>query len=323
MVTQTGVTPTVSGERTRAIQSGEASRDNPVHGDGVTYYIDALNGSDGRSGRFRNEPFATMAKTFTVIKSGDTIRFSGKIREQLVAPLKVFDITIIGEGNRPRHADAAPIPAGGSSANTWTTPASGATTAPLLELKQQGWRFENVLFAGPSDESCIELVRTAEGADEEDASHASFYGCRFASGKWGIHDLGGCAGVRVEDCFFAALTTFAIEGVGNIGVGQVEWTLKGNRFLGFTGGVKIAALHCVIEDNYFTDGGTPATTVVLNTVNASGGNNFVAKNFFQTTTANFNSPDIEGNATDVWAQNASIDSTSAGVGGNFEWGQPA
>ncbi len=120
-----------------------------------------------------------------------------------------------------------------------------------------------------------------------------------------------------------ALTTACILGVGNIGVGQLAWKIRNNHFNNFTNGVKIAAHECIIEGNKFTDGGTPNTTYVLNTSNGAGRDNFIVGNWFQTATANFNTPDIVGNSTDVWAANGSIDSTAAGVGGSFEWGQPA
>lgn len=289
---------------------------------GITYWVDANSGNDGADGLEPATAFRTMARAFAKIASGDTIRVRGKVREQLTAPVQVFDVTIIGDGTRPRHADSAPN--GGQRATaTWTTPSSGATTAPLVKVMQQGWRFVNLLFAGPTDDACVQLYRDAgAGDDERDASHAEFLGCRFASGYNGINDTGGCFNVRVEDCIFAALTNFAILGVGNIGVGQSNWVIKNNHFADFTNGVKIAGFACRITGNCFEDGGTPATTVVLNISNGGGGRNFVVENWFQGTTANFNSPDVVGNATDVWFNHA-LDTQAAGVNGVYEVGQPA
>lgn len=291
---------------------------------GKVYYVDANSGDDTDDGRSWEDAFSTMSKALTSVASGDTVYFRGKVREQLTAPSQVFDVTIIGAGNRPRHSDSTPAN-GELAANTWTTPASGATTAALLKVQQQGWRFVNILFAGPTDHACVQLNRSSDsGNDEKDASHAEFINCRFASGQDGISDTGGCFNVLVTGCTFQALTGTAILGVGNIGIGQLKWQIVDNHFTGFTNGVNITAHECVIQGNFFTDGGTPNTTIVLDLANTgTGANNFVVGNFFQTTTANFNTPDVVGNATDVWAVNASIDSTSAGVGGNFEWGQPA
>jgi hypothetical protein len=165
------------------------------------------------------------------------------------------------------------------------------------------------------------LERTGvEDATEQDASHAEFSGVRFASGAGGINDTGGTFNVRVVDCIFQALTDFCIKGVGNIGVGQLMWRLLGNHFTGFTNGVKIAGHECVITRNCFTKGGTPNTTVVLNTNNGGGRDNFVVDNYFQTATANFNTPDIVGTATDVW-NNTSIDGETNFMG--REVGVPA
>jgi hypothetical protein len=295
---------------------------------GTTYHVDAVDGSDNSSGLTWDAPFLTMSKAFTTIGSGDTIIFVGKVREQLTTPVQVFDVTVIGGGNRPRHADAAPVPVGGESAATWTTPASGATTDPLCTVLQQGWKFINILFAGPSDESCVELFRNGGAGNlERDASHAEFIGCRFASGQDGIVATGGLYGVLIQDCRFLAMTGHAIKGIvgAGIGAGDTSWQIFKNQITGCANGVILSAITCAVKGNYFDDGGTPTTTTVLNMTGTAGnsGNNFIVGNYFQTSSANFNSPDIVGNATDVW-NNYNIDATftSGGVLG-IETGQPA
>jgi hypothetical protein len=264
--------------------------------------------------------FKTMAEAFAAIASGDTILVRGNVREQLTTPTGVADVTILGVGTRPRHADTHPLN-GEKATATWRIPASGSTDNPLLILRNPGWRIENILFAAHSTNYALRLERTAdEDETEQDASHLSVIGCRFASGAGGINDTGGCADVLVENCLFEALTGYCIRGVGNIGAGQGWWNVLGNHFTGFTNGVHAAFYNSVIKGNCFTDGGTPGTTVVLNTVNALHGNNFVVDNYFQTATANFNDPDIVGNATDTW-NNVSIDGTANMIG--REVGQPA
>jgi hypothetical protein len=292
-------------------------------GPGKVWYVDATNGNaSATDGNTWDTAFATMQQAFDKLSSGDKILFVGKVREQLVTPVNVFDVAVIGMGNRPRHSDSAPV-GGNTASSTWTTPASGATTAPLCKVLQQGWAFINILFAGPSDEACVQLFRDAGAGDlERDSGHAVFYGCRFASGQDAINDTGGNVDVLVKGCRFEALTRWCILGVGNIGVGQSDWLIEDNVFDGFDGGIKIAAFGCVIQRNTFTDGGTPATDVVLNTSNGGGSDNFIVDNWFQTTTANFNSPDVVGNATDVWYNHA-IDTAAAGTSGVWEVGQPA
>jgi hypothetical protein len=288
---------------------------------GSTYFVDANVATSG-NGLSWASAFKTMAEAFAVIASGSTIYFRGKIKEQLVTPNGVYDVTVIGAGNRPRHADTSNPSGGELATNSWTEPDNEVAGKALVRVWQQGWKFKNILFYSGDDNACIELWRTNEGENEHDASHLEVVGCRFASGYNGISDLGGCYGVLIKDCRFGALTNFCILGVGNIGTGQGGWIIEDNHFAGFANGVKIAAYESRIKGNTFTDGGTPTTTVVLNTVNAIKGDNFIVDNYFQTTTANFNSPDIEGNATDVW-WNVSKDATSAGVGANHEAGTPA
>lgn len=286
---------------------------------GNSYYVNPNRTTSG-DGRSWNGAFTTMAAAFAVVDSGDTIYFAGNVREQIITPTGAADVTIIGIGGRPRHADTHPLNAELSAA-TWKLPASGSTNNPLLIMRNPGWRLVNILFAAHASNYAVRMERTGdEDATEQDASHSSFLGCRFASGAGGISDTGGCFNVRLEECHFQELSTACILGVGNIGVGQLAWEIMNNHFNGFTNGVKIAGHECVIKGNYFTDGGTPNTTFVLNTNNGGGRDNFVIDNYFQTATANFNTPDIVGCATDVW-NNVSIDGEASMMG--REVGVPA
>src|SRR4051812_35457516 len=75
---------------------------------GTTYYVDTNSGVDTNNGKSWSSAFLTMAKAFSVLVSGDRIVFVGNVREQLTTPVQVFDVQIIGAGNRPRHADSTP-----------------------------------------------------------------------------------------------------------------------------------------------------------------------------------------------------------------------
>lgn len=155
-------------------------------------------GSNGFSGTSPSQPFLTMAKAFEQISDGDVINFTGKITEQLVSPVQVFDVWINGCGNRPRHADAVPL-GGRFAAAQWAPPASGAVAAQAtLRVLQQGWRFTNFLMtAADINAACLEIVRNAGAGDlERDASHASILGMRFSGAGIGIR--GGVAGLFTE-----------------------------------------------------------------------------------------------------------------------------
>ncbi len=283
---------------------------------GTTWYVDTNSGRDSNTGLSWSAPFLTMQEAFDHLTSfGDTIYFVGNVAEHLTSPLATAqNVTIVGATTRPRHADTHPG-GGEKSGATWK---SAGTNSPLLTLRNSGWRFENILFVAHASNYAVELQRNATetAAGEFDASHAEFRNCRFASGAGGFN-------VVVEDCIFQALTSACILGVGNIGVGQLQWVIRNNHFYGFTNGVKISGVGCRIQNNFFSKGGTPNTTFVLNTDNASGGSdNMVVDNYFQTATANFNTPDVVGDATDVWF-NVSIDSFTAGLESGHEVGQPA
>lgn len=267
---------------------------------GNEWFVDATGGSDGNSGQSWSSPFLTMAKAFSLLQSGDVISFVGKVREQLTTPVQVFDVTIRGGGNRPRHADAAPTPTGGHSASTWTTPASATAATPLVKVLQQGWRFENLLFAGPTDAACVLLFRDGGAGDaERDASHAEFINCRFASGQDGIEQSGGAGHVGVYDCFFTSLTGTAIKHTTGAGIGfPIRWVIENSRFSS-----NVNIMTAVAAQDYLIRGNTFLTTTTLTFDFTGGARNVVVGNYFNIAAADFDpAGGVTGSgATDVWS----------------------
>ncbi len=292
---------------------------------GTSYFVDAatpgVNTNDGKSW---GSPFLTMAKAFSVVATGDTIYFRGTITEQLVTPALVSDVAVYGVGNRPRHADSHPAGTAVGGA-TWKIPGS-PTTAALVKVEQPGWTFDNILWAGPTDHGCIWLFRD-NGADavEKNASHCVIRNCRFASGLDGIR-ITEVADTLIENNDFNDLTGYAVKGVAGSGIANpLRGKFLNNTVIGCANGFYVSCNQWLVQDNKFDDGETPATTVVLDVLGAglNGANNFVVHNYFQTTTANFNSPDIVGSATDVWTDNMAINTAAAGTSGISETGNPA
>lgn len=281
------------------------------YGPGVTYYVDPETGSNSMDGKDWDHAFLTMAKALTTVSSGDTIVFRGKVREQLVSPVQVFDVTIIGAGNRPRHADAAPDPVGGSAASTWTIPASGATTAPLLKVLQQGWRFVNILFQGPTDHACVTLFRDGGAGDaERDASHAEFIGCRFAGGQDGIEQSGGCYNVGIYGCSFHDFTGYALKNTAGAGIAApYRWQIKGNRFGGNANFMGVwDAQQFEIHDNVIVK-----TTTALIDTSGGVGYNTILRNAWDIAAADFDpTGGVTGHATDVWS-NYLTDAIETGI----------
>ncbi|MCR4375914.1 MAG: right-handed parallel beta-helix repeat-containing protein [Acidobacteria bacterium] len=267
---------------------------------GQTWFVDPNDGSDTlNTGKTWTSPYATMSKAFSVLSSGDTILFVGKVREQLTTPVQVFDVTIIGAGNRPRHADSTPA-GGEEAAATWTTPASGATTAPLCDVLQQGWKFVNTLFAGPSDHSCVRLYRDGGAGDaERDASHAEFHGCRFASGQDGIEQSGGCYNVGIFDCSFHDLTGYALKHTAGAGIANpYRWQIHRNRFHKNANFMGVWNTHNFeIHDNTIL-----RTTTALIDLSGGEGYNTILRNAWDIAAADFDpTGGVTGHSTDVWS----------------------
>lgn len=284
---------------------------NLIAPNGTVYFVDANIAASG-DGLSWDKAFKTMAEAFAVISNGDTIYFRGKIKEQLTTPVQVFDVTIIGAGNRPRHADDDPEGSGFAS-NTWTEPDDEAATTPLVKVIQQGWRFINILFVGGDDAACVQLYRDGGSGDaERDGSHAEFHNCRFASGYDGIEQSGGCGHVGIYDCFFTSLTNYAIKNTTGAGIGYpIRWVLENNRFLDCANVLKMACIGWKVVGNSFIS----TTTEIFDTDDGDGaaGKNVVAGNYFNIAAASFD-PDgnVEGNSTDVWS-NYLLDAIETGV----------
>ena len=267
---------------------------------GTRWFVDTVNGNDRYSGKSWNKPFITMQKAFNSLSSGDAIYFRGKVKEQLTTPVRIFDVAIYGASLRPRHIDGTPK-AGSQSTAMWTESTASPAT-PLCIVQQQGWRFVNILFAGPADASCIQLYRDAgSGDDERDGSHAEFHNCRFASGQDAIEQSGGCGHVGIYNCFITSMTGYAIKNTSGAGIGYpIRWELIGNRFLDNVNVLKMACIGWNVRNNSFMT----TTTEVFDTDNgdAAAGKIVVVDNFFNVAKAAFDpTGNVEGNSTDVWS----------------------
>lgn len=208
---------------------------------GRAWFVDPSTGRSG-SGVSPAQAFSTMEEAFDNLHSGDIIYAIGNIREQLVTPAQVFDVTVIGCGNRPRNADSTPE-GGQYAAVTWRAPASGGTAAQAtVRVLQQGWTFYNILFNMiDTNAAGIELVRNAASGDSErDASHASIIGCRFAGAGVGVRC--GVAGtfteipnnVLIQGNTFQSNTT-AIGGA----IQGIYWQILDNAFVGNTNDIVV------------------------------------------------------------------------------------
>lgn len=204
----------------------------------------------GNNGLAPESAFTTMDQALDVVRSGQTIYVIGNIREQLVAPVGVFDVRIVGCGTRPRHADAHTNNNGYATA-TWRAPSSGAVSGQAtLRLLQQGWLVQNILFTSEgATAACVEVVRNAASGDSErDGSHASILGCRFSG--TGIGVKGGATSytentfnVLVEGNTFNNMTLGLGTSVGN------GWQIRNNTFFGNTAHITAILQNSFIVGN--------------------------------------------------------------------------
>jgi hypothetical protein len=263
---------------------------------GRTWYVDTINGSNAHTGLAPDQAFATVAKAFANIASYDVVVIAGVVKEQVVAPLGVFDVTLVGAGNRPRQATSGGVPTGGGAC--WLAPTSPTAATALLELIEQGWTVANMLFSPVAASPCIKLTR-AEDAVHPDPSHASILGCRFVgggAGGIGVEDSGGVHNVAIEDCTFQSISGTAILGVAGAGIATPLMNRYArNYFNQCANNIDIGASHSEFLENHMIH----TTTTKLKI--AAGGYNTVLKNSFEDTAANIvHAHGYFGIATDAW-----------------------
>jgi len=254
---------------------------------------------NGPRGSFAN--FTDLAPN---LRSRDIIILGGVLREQAVAPLDVYDVTIIGAANTPRQSTSGGVPTGGGA--TWMAPASGAVAAtPLLELRAQGWSVENISFTPHTSSAAIRLTRSAT-VDTIDAGHARFSGCLFAaqggSGQIGVEDNGGCGFITIEECRFQSLTGTAIKGLNTAAAVSRDWRITRNRFNGNTNAIGVSLTESLIDYNVIRQTANDTNFKVnLVAVAGQGSLNQVLRNLFPDVAANVTiAKGYKPGTTDVW-----------------------
>lgn len=260
-------------------------------------------GSDGNNGLSPTTPFLTMARAFEFIDSFDVIVLMGVIREQLLVPLGVFDVNIVGAANQPRQCTDGGIYTGGGA--SWLAPTSPAATTPLLELREQGWGLHNFQMAGHTDDACVKM-HCEETVTYPDASHLTLDGMRFTGGLIGLEDYGGASNVLVQNCSF--------EGMSGAGGGAVvvtnqgiripsRWQFQNNRILPCVNGI----IGAFVDSRFINNTISQSTTATMNLASGNIGlRNFVVDNTFNIAAANFDpAGGVTGNATDTWINDLS------------------
>lgn len=262
-------------------------------------------GNDGSNGFDPARPLRTMQAAFNRVGSGDVIHFNGNTTEQISTPLGVFDVTIIGEGNQPRHGDAH-TSNNGYSAASWKAGASAST--PNLIVRNQGWIIANMLFDPAASAPGIRLFRDAGAGDaEDDASHAQILGCKFVAGQNHIEFNGGLSQVVLAGNLFFGSTDDSIVEVVGAGVGTNNY----HRFI--DNEFHNNATHIDLDCNYASiRGNTFGKWSTKGILMGGGSNNMVWGNYLS---GDYDAGYVAG-TSDEWAGNFSMDVASDEVGDN-------
>lgn len=273
-------------------------------------------GSNSNSGRSPLAPFATVERAFEFIDCYDIVVIEGVVREQLTAPLGVFDITLIGGANTPRQATNNGVPTGGGA--TWLAPTSPVAATPLLTLREQGWTLINMFMSADTDAACVQC-RTNEDATYPSAGHAAFYGMVFGGGLYGIQDVGGLGFAQIKNSRFQNFTgssAYAIRNTSTSIANPLQWEVIGNLFRNNKNHILAPISQGSIRGNDFGIVGNTITTVIA--LSLTGGlNNTVVENYFnRPLNTSPNATLYVGGTNDLWYQNFGTDGVFYGVPDN-------
>lgn len=248
--------------------------------------------------------YSTFAALSAGLKSRDIIILGGVLREQAIAPLNVYDVTIVGAANRPRQSTSGGVPTGGGA--TWMPPTANPVAGQaLLELRAAGWSIQNISFTPHTNSAGIRLTRSAT-VDTTDASHTTIEQCMFGAnggaGQIGIEDNGGCGFVRIEKCRFQGLTGTAIKGLNTAAAIPQMWEIVDNRFNNNTNAIGISLTESIVRDNRIRQTANDANFKVnLVAVAGQGSLNQVVDNVFSDVAANVTiAKGYKPGTTDVW-----------------------
>ncbi len=279
-------------------------------------YVDTVNGLEVNDGtnwvtpqtpQTRQGPVQTMARALTLVRSNGVIAVVGKIREQVVAPLGIYNVSIIGAVANPHHDLAA----------SWLYPVSPVAATPLIRLREQGWGFRNMLFQGYTDAAAVMLKRR-EDATDPDASHAWFENCRWSEGFIHIEDNGGCFNVRINGCTFMLATGTgggAIKSTSTTVALPYKWVITNSNFQNNVNHIVMPFNKAIIgfrgKGNTFSG----ATTAVINLTGGTAPN-MVVDNAFDIAAADFDpAGGVTGVTGDTWSNTLS-DAIETGLPAN-------
>ena len=271
------------------------------------WYI-APQGYAPTAGDTKIRTFTSFADLSPNLRSRDIVYLVGVLREQFSAPVGVYDVTIMGAANTPRQATSGGVPIGGGA--TWLAPTSPTALTPLLELREQGWAVENIMFGTVASTPAIRLKRQ-ETAANPDASHARISGCYFATqGLSTEHGIGSESLFHsiIEDCLFLGLSGTAILGESvSIATPSSNQILR-NYFRECANAIDWPMNYGVIDGNRLKDITTKQIDINV------GADNYVGVNFFDKSQANISiAGGFTGNASDIW-RNYSSDTADMTVG---------
>lgn len=234
----------------------------PVLG-GRLIYVDGRTAAQGgtssasKDGSSWDEAMSTMARAIAAATTGDVILFKGDIEEQGIStPASVNYVTVIGMQVHQRNA-------------RWIH--NGNLNSAFVTVRGLGWVFQNIYFAGGTENSCIKFLRDAT----YNASEGRVLGCVFNGGNTAIENTG-CANMHYKGNRF-----INIRGAGtNVQAGAIVLSqayalptncdVEGNQFYNCQRHIYHAMARSRVVGNEFQAIGHDSTATEVINLDAAG-----------------------------------------------------
>lgn len=225
-------------------------------------------GSNTTANGTYERPFQSIggALSSPLLRPGMNIGLLGVTFEEVIGPLGVNDITIVGMANSARQATTSGVANGGGS--TWLSPSTGASSH-LLIVRAQGWTIDNILFNNSTaGKACIQALISGSGDPPlaPSGEHLVIQNCKLTGAKYGVLSTGGPNFVALlnntiygfSDANDAGVISETGEGVHT----NSWWVVKGNDFLSNAIHLDMASAGIEIAYNHFSYVRNGVTTTV-------------------------------------------------------------
>lgn len=287
----------------------------------VDLWVRPQNGNNNGNGSSKY-PLGSYFNAFATIQgaissplcvTGTVVGLQGVAFEQVVTPLGLNNVTLLGVSGIPRQATTSGVANGGGA--TWLAPSGVTASQSLLRVQGQGWVVSGIYFnsTGITTNGAIEPHTVGDPPTQADGAHLLIDNCIITGAKYGIYCPTGTNYVRIQNSEIFGYSDsgdVAIQATGSVGT-LLDWRITNCKIFGNANNI-IAAFNKGWIQYCAIDSGSSST---INLTNGTAPNR-VIYNSFNIAAADFDpAGGVTGVTGDVWS-NILTDTIETGLPAN-------